>query len=406
MTQLRLAVRNLLRAPRRTLLTMSAVIAGVGLFILGEGFVSGLTENVLVSAIDDTVGHVLARPADYPLQFGRHPVDRLLEIPSEARALLDQRALAWTERTYFAPIAASGSDSLRAVGIGYDPVRDARVFSRKHWQVVGRLPDPDAREVTISARLARLLSLSVGSPLVLQVRTHRGAMNALEVRVSGILSTHNAGLDLFSIFAPQKLTRELLATELSSHLHVRLHAREQAQPFAAELAPLLGAHASVVTYLDETADLIAMQQVRRRALDLIMLILMALAAFGIANTILMAAYERVREIGTLRSLGMTERGVLRLFVLEGALVGVVGSLLGAAWGSLLTAHWAEHPLDFSQMLEQTGSNVSVSVLLYTQPSLTVAALCIALGSIVAVLASIFPARVASRMSPAEAVRAP
>jgi putative ABC transport system permease protein len=405
MTQLRLALRNLLRAPRRTLLTMSAVIAGVGVFILGEGFVSGLTENVIVAATDDTVGHVMARPAGYPLQLGRHPVDALLEIPPAARALLEREARAWTERTYFAPIAASGADSLRAVGIGYDPQRDAGVFSHKHWQVTGRLPDPAAREVTVSARVARLLSLSVGSSLVLQVRTHRGAMNALEVKVSGILATHNAGLDLFGIFAPRKLTRELLATDLPSHLHVRLASRAGAAAFAAKLRPLLGTQASVVTYVDETADLVAVQDIRRRALDIILVILMALAAFGIANTILMAAYERVREIGTLRTLGMTETGVLRLFVLEGALVGVVGSLLGAAWGVALTLHWAEHPIDFSKTMEQTGSNVSASVLLYTRPSLSIAVLSVVLGIAVALLASIFPARVASRMSPAEAVRA-
>jgi putative ABC transport system permease protein len=204
---------------------------------------------------------------------------------------------------------------------------------------------------------------------------------------------------------PQTLSRELLATDLSSHLHVRLSSREHAQAFAVELAPQLGAAASVVTYMDEIAELLAVQQVRRRALDLIMAILMILAAFGIANTILMAAYERVREIGTLRSLGMTETGVLRLFMLEGSLVGVVGSLLGAVWGSALTVHWAEHPIDFSRTLEQTGSNVSVSVLLYTHPSATVAVFSVVLGIVVALIASIFPARVASRMTPADAVRA-
>ena len=405
MTQLRLAVRNLLRAPRRTLLTMSAVIAGVGVFILGKGFVNGLSENIIVAAIEDTVGHVMARPADYPIQFGRHPVDALLEIPPGARALLDREAAAWTERTYFAPIAASGSDSLRAVGIGYDPVRDPEVFSRKHWKLQGRMPEPEAHEVTVSPRVARLLSLEVGSSLILQVRTHRGAMNALEVRVSGILNTQNSALDLFGIFVPQQLTRELLATDLASHLHVHLRAREQAAAFASALRPQLGAAASVVTYLEESADLLALQEVRRRALDLIMVILMALAAFGIANTILMAAYERVREIGTLRALGMTESGVLRLFMLEGALVGVVGSLLGAAWGSALTGYWARNPIDFSRSLEPTGQSASVSVLVYTYPSVSVAVVSIVVGIGVALVASIFPARVASRMTPADAVRA-
>ena len=61
----RLAARNLLRAPRRTVLTMVAIVAGVGVFIVGEGFLGSQPENVIVSAIEGTVGHVLARP-NYP----------------------------------------------------------------------------------------------------------------------------------------------------------------------------------------------------------------------------------------------------------------------------------------------------------------------------------------------------
>jgi putative ABC transport system permease protein len=399
MKHLRLAIRNLLRAPRRSLVTMSAVIAGVGVFIVGDGFVSGLTENILVSAIDDTVGHVLARPAGYPLQAGRHPVDKLLELTPAARSLLEHQTVAFTERQYFAPLAAAGADSLRAMAIGYDPVRDPKVFPRKHWVIRGQMPAPDRAQVAVSVRVARLLNLSPGGQLVLQVRTHRGAMNALEVEVSAVVTTHNAALDLFGIFVPAALAHQLIASDLPSHISARLRDRDDAPAFAAKLAKALGAQAEVVTFRDETAELVNLQEIRRRALDLIMFILMALAAFGIANTILMAAYERMREIGTLRTLGMTELGVLRLFVLEGALLGALGGVLGAAWGGALTAYWAQSPIDFSEMFERAGNNVS------TRFSLPVVVATMAVGVLVAVLASLYPARVAARMPPAEAVRA-
>lgn len=186
---------------------------------------------------------------------------------------------------------------------------------------------------------------------------------------------------------------------------MKLRARDAADGFASRLAASLGPQAKVATWREETADLIRIQNVRRRALDIIMGILMALAAFGIVNTVLMAAYERVREIGTLRALGMTERGVLRLFVLEGLLIGVVGSTLGAAWGSAITLYWSIHPIDFSKSIEQTGGSYSASALVYTRLSGEVVLWTIALGVLVAALASIYPARVASRMAPADAVRA-
>jgi ABC-type lipoprotein release transport system permease subunit len=102
---------------------------------------------------------------------------------------------------------------------------------------------------------------------------------------------------------------------------------------------------------------------------------------------------------------MTVAGVLRLFVLEGLMLGLIGSLLGALWGSALVWYWSVHPIDFSKQMEQTGGTYSASALVYTRLSAEVVLLTIGLGVLVAVVASIYPARVASRMSPADAVRA-
>jgi len=133
---------------------------------------------------------------------------------------------------------------------------------------------------------------------------------------------------------------------------------------------------------------------------------MLLAAFGIANTILMAAYERVRELGTLRALGMPGAGVVGLFLWEGTLMGVIGSLLGAAWSTGLVAYWAEHPIDLTAAMENSMNNaISVSTFLYTRMQGGVVAGAVVLGIVVAAVASIYPARVAAKMSPADAVRA-
>jgi ABC-type lipoprotein release transport system permease subunit len=132
---------------------------------------------------------------------------------------------------------------------------------------------------------------------------------------------------------------------------------------------------------------------------------MALAAFSIANTILMAARERVREVGTLRSMGMTEGGVLSLFLLEGSLIGLFGGLLGALWGGGLIAYWSMNPINFSREMEKMGHSLSFSALVYTRFSFGALAVAAVLGLVISVLASIYPARVASRMVPADAVRA-
>jgi putative ABC transport system permease protein len=398
----RMAGRNLWRSPRRTVLTSIAVFAGVAISIVGRGFIGGTDESIIRGATDGTVGHVQAMPADYPSQAMQHPVDDLLEIPDAARALLAE--VAWTERTYLAPLAAHGSTWMRVEAVGIDFGRDAAVFPRDLWSVDGELPRTGQHEVALSPRLAELLGVARGDTFVLQQRTHRGAINALEVRVAAISQTRHTVLDK-AVLMPHTLAAELIASPLASHLSVRLRDRDDAAAFAPKLAAALGTGAKVVTWETEVADLLQLQAARRKALNAVVFVLLALAAFGIANTVLMSAYERVREVGTLRSLGMTEGGVLRLFVLEGALVGVLGGLVGALAGGGLVARWNVHPLDFSELVAKQGATFPAITYLYAHFSPAGIVATFALGVAVAALASIYPGRVAARMPPADAVRA-
>jgi len=406
MLTLRLARRNILRSLRRSLLTMVAIVVGIGIFILGEGFISGVEENIKVASIHGLNSHVLVRPAGYPHEGLQHPVDELLTLDDETRRLLDTQTRAWTERLIFSPVAATGEDHIRVRAIGYDPVRDPEVFSRRLWQMEGREPEADLDEVLVTRGVADLLDLEGGSRLILQVRTHLGAINALDVGVSGVVSTGLANIDMFGVLVPLPLAQRLVAADKPSHIAVRLASRDDSVPFSSRLAGKLGGQAELVTWQEDTETLLGMQSIRRRALQFVVVIMLVLAGFGMANTILMAAHERVREIGTLRSMGMTMGGVVGLFVTEGLIMGAAGSLLGALWGGGLTAWWAANPIDMGEMVEgMGGGNMALSSLLYTSFSTTTILIGVAWGMLISILATLYPARVASRMPPAEAVRA-
>lgn len=406
MLTMRLALRNLLRSLRRSLLTMIAVVAGIGVFILGEGFISGVEENIKVASIDGLNGHVLARPAGYPREGLQHPVDELLSIDDEARRLLDTQTRAWTERLIFSPVAATGEDHIRVRAIGYDPERDPKVFSRRLWRIEGGEPDADLDQILVTRGVADLLDLEAGDQLTLQVRTHQGALNALGVSVSGIVSTGLANIDLFGVLVPLPLAQRLVAAERPTHLSVRLDSRDGAEIFGNRLAAALGDQAGIITWQEDSHDLLAMQSIRRRGLQFVVAILLVLAGFGMANTILMAAHERVREIGTLRSMGMTMGGVVGLFVVEGLIMGIAGSVLGALWGGGLTAWWAANPMDMGDIIEGVGGgNMAISALVYTRFSMSTILIGIVWGIVISTLATLYPARVASHMPPAEAVRA-
>jgi putative ABC transport system permease protein len=218
-------------------------------------------------------------------------------------------------------------------------------------------------------------------------------------------------IDRIGVFVPMPLVEKLVVTKgRFSHLATRLADRNESPRVAAELDTLFAGAATVKTWQQETQGLLDIQRIRQTAFDLIALAIMAIAATGIANTVLMAAHERVREIGTLRAMGLTRRGVVGLFVFEGLVMGGLGGLLGALVGGGYNHKLSGDGIDLTALIEGAGSggvydNIPMSAILYTESSLALAVGAALVGLLVAVLSSVYPALIASRLAPAEAVRA-
>ncbi|MBW1878990.1 MAG: ABC transporter permease, partial [Deltaproteobacteria bacterium] len=247
-------------------------------------------------------------------------------------------------------------------------------------------------------------------PLLLETRTATGAINALAIPVAGVITTGNPLVDRMNIFVPQPLVEALVLTGGHfTHLFVRLRNRDRASVLAEALRERMGDAVGVSTWEEETQDLVDAQKPRQQTMDFLGLGFLLIAATGIANTVLMAAYERTREIGTLRAMGLTKRGVLTLFVTEGLIMGVIGSVVGALLGGGATYYWHVHGLDLTPMMEGSMEggfeNMPLSMMLYMDFSWATIVGSIAFGVVIAVIASVYPARVAANMAPADAVRA-
>jgi putative ABC transport system permease protein len=400
----RLAVLNLTRNLRRTALSLASIVAGVAVLILGKGFIGGIRENVIRAQVDTLSGHVLVRPAGYPTEGLSHPLDGLWTVPDGAFGQ-DPQVVGMTRRTFFVPTAVHKADSLRARGVVFDPETDPLVFPETGWKVEGAIPHSAADGVLVAQGVARLLRVAPGDAMVLQARTPAGAINALEVKVAGVFTVGSPAIDQLGIFVPTPLGEDLLRLKGNvSHVLFRLADRENAAAFAEGLRAALPPGTEIRTWEDETAAMLRVQQIRETALNFLVFALLGMSGLGIVNTVLMAAYERVREIGTLQALGLTRFGVLRLFLLEGGMMGIVGSLVGATLGASIVWYYGRVGIDLSGFIEKQGANLPISAMLYLdfQPAIVGAA--IVFGVLTAVVASVYPAHVASRMVPADAVR--
>ncbi len=403
----RFAFLNLFRNPRRTALSLVSVVAGVAVYIFGQGAIGGVKENVLRAQIDSVSSHVQMLPADYPTDMMSQPIDGLYEVDSEASSWLDESAEAWTPRVMFSPDAIYKADSLRVKGIGFAPT-DEDVFPRKGWKIAGKVPVTAADGVLVGKGPANLLDIEPGDWITVRARTVSGAINALQIPVAGVVSTGSPIVDSAAILFPWELSNQLIRHgESTSHLHVRLHDRDTADSYGAELGTRIGEHVQHQTFISETAEIMRLQDLRQRILNFVAFSLLAIAATGIANTILMAAYERFREIGTLQAMGMNRASVIQLFLIEGGYLGVLGGLIGGAIGGSAVYYWSTVGIDLTSMLESTGdvnNNIPFSAMLYFEFRPDVVVFGVLIGLLIALGSSVYPAIVASRMNPADAVR--
>lgn len=393
-----LAARNLARNVRRTAITAVAVVAGVALLILGQALVGGLDENVLRAQIDTVGGHLTLTPPGYDPHGQRAPVEDLVPLPEALRARL--AGLAWTERLRFDARLIHGADALQIRGVGYDPTTDAAVFSRKDFGLQGAFPGAGESGVVVGASLASLLDLAPGDRVTLQVRTSKGAQNAQSYPVAGVVRAGNPLIDSFTIFLPASDAQPLIQAPGPSHVSVRLPHRRDTAAQAVRLASPWTA----TTYLEEAADVLVINSIRRKGLSALVLAILGIAASGIANTVIMSVYERIREVGTLAALGMSPRAIGSLFLWEGALLGSGAALLGAGIGGVLVWRMATVGINLGG-LPEAGSRIAMSTQLYAIVDPVVIGLAALFGAGIATLASVIPALHAVRINPADAVRA-
>jgi putative ABC transport system permease protein len=406
---LKLATRNLFRQMGRNALSMVSIVMGVFVIVAGRGFALGLDENVYRAQINDAA-HTILVPADYP-KFGiDHPIDALYTLSESDRSWLDEQTQVWTERVLASPRLIKGLDSSRVRMVAYDPVTDPVVFPRDEWVIEGSMPDAQGTDgILLSSGVADLLQISVGEVIVVEVRTADGALNAMQLNVTGIVDTGAMFFDKVGVMVPRSVADPLLlSTGKTSHVHARLNNRDTAPTWAQDAGAMFGDRVDVRTWLTTTEALIEAGQMRQTLFNFIGFALLAMAAAGIANTVLMAAFERTREIGTMRALGMNRAGVITMFAAEGGWMGLVGGVIGAFFGGLLTWYYNANGIDMYALMGAKAdltSDYPVAAMLYLDFSPMGLLVAVGVAVVVAILASLYPAILASQMQPADAVRA-
>jgi ABC-type lipoprotein release transport system permease subunit len=407
---LRLAARNLLRNRRRTLLTTVTAGLAVFLLLLMTSLLNGIERQSFDNLIHFQTAHAKIFEAGWfelreelPLEHSLENVEQLL-----TRAEMIPGVAAAVPRVSFMAYLSDGRDQIPVRGVGIETsASDDRVFRIRQAIVEGDYLEPGSEGLLLGSGLATLFDVAPGDWLTVLVRSRIGVWEALELPVTGILGTGNPLIDQNSFLMPLEDARRMLdmqgrATEIAIRLSPRASERRALKRLKEIFDPQEGL--LVAGWREQEADFIALAEAKRSGSAVMLGIFVLLALVGIANTMLMAAFERVREVGMLMAMGMRPASIRRLFWAEGALAGLAGGTFGLLLAAVPILYLSGVGIDFAALYGDMDIGYPVREAVY--PSLSAAsALLACLGtSILAALATLYPAARASRLNPAAALR--
>ena len=409
---LKLALRNLLRYQRRTLLTALLITLGVVALLLFVAAAGSFKQTMVGSITDSMLGHLQVHRKGYTASMDNLPLTMSLQPRAvdmiEEALKADPAVLAYSKRVKLGAMFSNFTEnsSIRLNGVDAT-AEDAAVPALRQRISEGDKTGPlvEPGKVLVPALLARGMKVKLGDSVVLVATNASGSVNGKTFVVGGILEgiTGPGGRDGYIDI---KDARELLRMDKEEVMEVAVRLKDiDALPATSKRlrtaleTTIRNKDDKPATELHTWADLSPFANIVKM-IDMmtffIRIMLVAIVLVSVMNVMLMAVYERIREIGTLAAIGTQPRKLMAIFLSEGLLLGLAGALAGVALSYAVVAVLNVWPIVFSFGREQ----------ITLHPALAVSEVLgvLVLAVLVSGLASLQPAWRAARMDPIQALR--
>jgi putative ABC transport system permease protein len=401
-TDIKLSVRNLTRNVNRSLVACLTVAGGVVAFLLAGGFINWIFHDMREATIHSQLGHIqIVRPSYFEKGIA-DPYSFLLPANSQELKKLEENPdiTSVTPRLSFSGLASREDTTIPFIGEGIDPVRETPISTRITIIEGENLSGINNQEVILGEGLARSLSAKPGDSIILLATASTGSANAIELKVVGTFATIFKDYDDTALRIPITFARKLMRVQGSTSWVVLLKNTESTASVVKTISSEMTiadfqifSWNQLADFYNKTVSLFSKQvSVMKFIIGLIIIL-------TISNTQTMSVMERTTEIGTSLAIGLRNFEILRLFLMEGVLIGITGGTIGIIIGFVLAEVISTIGIPMPPPPGMTRGFIGQILI---NSSLAIDAFLLAL--ITTLIASVMPAWKASRMNIVDALR--
>lgn len=402
---LRLAWRNLWRHRRRTLIVMLSIGLTMAMMMWYDGIVAGFEEAIYGNAIKVLGGNIQVHAAGFHDGADQSPLLPLENDTVVVETMRAQPQVVLASRRISTGGLATNRMGAFPVGIvGIEPEVEqpvnllAQNVSAGSW-----LKSTDRDVIFIGRGLAEAMDIGVGDRITLTGRATHQQMRSRTMTVGGIYDLGMSAIEKKTVYMSLAEAQDLYGlTGQVTEVAVTLQQLGQEGAVMAAVQPALKNNV-IDSWQTNYPELNTALNQKGQVMNIFSVIILLIAGIGILNLLLMAVFERTREIGVLGALGMKPRQISLLFLLEGALMGLVGAAFGVLLGVILNLILGKVGLDYSQFSNLTDYTALIKGRIYPSLGTEKLAMRTVTVLVIAVLASFYPAHEAASSEPAEAL---
>jgi ABC-type lipoprotein release transport system permease subunit len=413
---LRLAWRNIWRHRRRTINILLAMSLSLGMMMWYDGLIDGFNNAIYGNAIRVLGGNIQIHAAGYRAKVDSNPL-----IPLTNDAAVVQAALAHpdvisaTRRIQTGGLLSNREGAFGVSIIGIDPEAEAAPIQTgndagKPLSLIaqnikeGEWLTADGGDVILIGRgMADVMDVKVGDRITMVGSDIHKQNRQRTMTVVGIYDIGIPTLERQSAYIPLAEAQALFGLDgQSTEIQVNIKRLGEEDKVVGALEPALPGY-EVESWNKNYPELETAINSKGAAMTIFGIIIISIAAIGILNLLLMAVYERTREIGLLGAMGLKPREIAALFVLEGALIGIVGAAAGIVVGLIINVISAQVGLDYTSYASISDYMALINSRIYPSLGLQNLPWRAATVVIISTLAAFIPAREASHREPAEAL---